>query len=245
MSGKDGGAGPDDNPAGADEGAGNGSDGAAGADVLSFTGDDGATLDAFDEAVNRAFEAKVGQGPDATPGADELVANVLSALTGKDAADALATVRKELDKQRPPEEGAEPLKNVIDLAAARRARDQPASELTQKIGSVLRESFQDFMGDYAGRSSSASVSVDARFLREEGPALLGKLFSGLADAFTTTVGKEVGAVAETTADADGAPASEEDTPTEVQSTDGGDPNTPIQVKLDLASLLSGLFGRRK
>ncbi|TNF32947.1 MAG: hypothetical protein EP329_09020 [Deltaproteobacteria bacterium] len=171
---------------------------------LSFSSGDELTLDAFEKAVSRKIHERfAGDGapeaeaeaeaPATTPqGADELVASMLGALTGKDARTALDEVRAKLaagpEAPPAPEErgGAE----VIDLAAAREKRQQKEpSEAATRVGGVLMDTVNAFLEDYARKAGKSEVQIDATFLKTHGNALLGNLFQGLAQALLPQLGK--------------------------------------------------------
>ena len=161
---------------------------------LHFSGSEELTLDAFERAVSRAVHEKLastGAEPSNLPpqGADELVASVLGALTGKNARAALDEVREHLAASKsPPEEHAGA--DIIDLQAAREARRRPAqSETAGKIGEVLKDTVNAFLGDVACQTGCATVNIDAAFLKTHGNALLGSLFQGLAQALLPQVAK--------------------------------------------------------
>jgi len=155
-------------------------------DDLSFGGEGEMTLDAFERAVSRAVQSKLGDEappPRGRPGgADELVASVLGALTGKDAKSALQEVRSRLAGAEPTEPGGA---QVIDLQAARAARQRATEppDVSGRIGGVIKDTFNRFLGDYAQRhGGSGHITIDAAFLRDNGPEILGHLFQGLAGA---------------------------------------------------------------
>jgi len=168
---------------------------------LAFGVADELPLDAFEKAVSQAVHVKLGAPtpPTAKPGgarsADELVASVLGALSGKDAATALHEVREQLAAQggarpkAPEPRGAE----VIDLAAVRAARQRPPQpEAAGQLGNALRDTFQSFLAQYAGLTGQREVKLDADFLRQNGNALIGSLFQGLAEALMPQVAPKMG-----------------------------------------------------
>ncbi|PIE18513.1 MAG: hypothetical protein CSA66_04705 [Proteobacteria bacterium] len=156
---------------------------------LSPSGDEDMTLDAFERAVQRAVHDKLGDGePSPAPkgkpqGADELVASVLSALSGADAKSALDEVRRELTNQRVG--GA--ADNVIDLEAARQARKERApSDVASQLGTLLKDSLGAFLLDKAGTGRRGEVVLDAAFFKRHGVELLGSLFQTLAGSLIPT-----------------------------------------------------------
>lgn len=172
--------------------------------ALRFSSHDELTLDAFEKAVSRKIHERLGAAPQqdepaatrpgAGQGADELVASVLGALTGKDARTALSEVREKLaaGPDAPPDEarGAD----IIDLQAARDARRRPApTESASRIGDVLKDTVTAFMADYACETGCDTVSIDGAFLKTHGNALLGSLFQGLAQALLPQVAQLTGA----------------------------------------------------
>lgn len=236
---------------------------------LSFAGDDDLTLDAFERAVSRAVHDKLGAAsadadapaPGRPPrGADELVASVLGALTGKDARAALDEVRGQLSANKPKREddrGAD----VIDLQAAREARKKQApSDFSLTIGDALKDTFNSYLADVAQRSGRAEFTIDADFLKRHGPTLLGNLFQGLAQSLLPQMAPPrprppVADPAPPPPGVDDAPgdgaaadgASEGKTQGEPEATAAapsgtGAPN--VSVKVDLGSILANLFKRR-
>jgi hypothetical protein len=174
--------------------------------ALRFSSHDELTLDAFEKAVSRKIHERFGaatpqdepsDAPTGAPqGADELVASVLSALTGKDARSALSEVRDKLaagpDAAVDEPRGAD----IIDLQAAREARRRPdQSEGASRIGEVLKDTVTAFMSDYACQTGCDTVSIDGAFLKTHGNALLGSLFQGLAQALLPQVAQLTGAPA--------------------------------------------------
>jgi hypothetical protein len=223
------------------------------------TDDQGMTLDAFERAVRSAVREKLGDAPDGSrpQGADELVAQVFSALTGKDPKTALSEVRQRLSEPQPPADDP-PEGDVIDLGAVREARQRATIESAQKIGGAIKDTLGQFIANIAQRQGmSGEVTLDAGFFKQHGSALLGNLFQGLASALmqqnatrapatpppeAPTAAPNDDASPEATAapnaDATGAPTTEPGpaTPPEARQ---------VQVKLDLGSILAGLFRRRE
>ncbi len=233
----------------------------------------GMTLDAFERAVRSAVREKLGENPEGRPqGADELVAQVFSALTGKDAKTALAEVRQRLAEPLTPGGGNEPA-DVIDLGAVREARQKASLESAQKIGGALRDTFNQFLANLAERQGMrGEITLDAAFFKQHGTSLLGNLFQGLASALmqqnrpqasgpaATDEGPAARAAgiegeageSETVGDADAPTASEAGGEGEAATSEGqdtakqaGKDTRAVQVKLDLGSILAGLFRRRE
>lgn len=214
------------------------------------------SMDAFEAAVRRAVEDKLGPVGD-TPrfpprGADELVAQVFSALSGKDGKTALAEVRERLASES---KGPSP---VIDLAAAREARKKVTPESTSRITGALKDTFGQFMAQLsASQGNRSEIVLDSGFFREHGASLLGNLFQGLASALMQ------GAKADNAAAA--APPAEASPPSESAPAPSGEAATPpaptepppepaprpaaepvqVQVRVDFASILSSLFRKPK
>lgn len=209
----------------------------------------GMTLDAFERAVRSAVREKLGDNNESRPqGADELVAQVFSALTGKDAKTALSEVRQRLaepfQQDDPREDG-----DVIDLGAVREARQRASLESAQKIGGAIKDTFSQFLATLAQRQGmTGEITLDASFFKQHGSTLLGNLFQGLASALMQQSRPQAATppaapVSDASADAgaDGTPAPE--------GTPASEPTKPVepravQVKLDLGSILAGLFRRR-
>ncbi|MFT7580859.1 MAG: hypothetical protein ACI9MR_002533 [Myxococcota bacterium] len=174
--------------------------------------EDHMTLDAFEAAVSAAISDRLGDPAagieqtkgkvDVPKGADEMVAGVLAALTGQNAKSALEQVRAKLRNPDAPDVVPNPFAaasdsedpgNVIDLQAARDARDRktkPPSEMSLKIGEVLKQTFSGFLANYAKDHASpgGQITLDADFLKENGPQLLGNIFQGLAGALIPGAG---------------------------------------------------------
>lgn len=219
--------------------------------------DAGMTLDAFERAVRSAVRDKLGEGQ--PQGADELVAQVFSALTGKDAKTALAEVRQRLSEPIGSETPGDFAGDVIDLSAVRDARQRANLDAAKQIGGALKDSFNQFLSGLARRPGvGAEITLDAAFFKQHGPSLLGNLFQGLAAALMQQArppgAPPPAAAPEPTRHADQAPteapppdeaapsasaASDQPTP----STQAG-PSPQVQVKVDLGSILAGLFRRR-
>jgi len=203
----------------------------------------GMTLDAFERAVRSAVREKLGESGDGRPqGADELVAQVFSALTGKDAKTALSEVRQRLAEPLSAQEGGSD-GDVIDLGAVREARQRASLESAQKIGSAIKDTFSQFLANLAQRQGmSGEITLDAAFFRQHGSSLLGNLFQGLASTLMQQ--------AKPAPPTSGEPAPTPDTPPADPDASPSDPATPpvepraVQVKLDLGSILAGLFRRR-
>lgn len=217
--------------------------------------DHGMTLDAFERAVRSAVREKLGDSPDGSrpQGADELVAQVFSALTGKDAKTALSEVRQRLSEPLQPTEEP-PEGDVIDLGAVREARQRATVESAQKIGGAIKDTLGQFIANLAQRQGmSGEITLDSSFFRQHGSALLGNLFQGLASALMQqNLPKPAGSPPEAPAPEPSATTSEATTPTTTTSTTPGEgPTTTapeprqVQVKLDLGSILAGLFRRRE
>jgi len=224
-------------------------------EIVPLEEESGMTLDAFERAVRNAVADKLGDDVPGSPprGADELVAQVFSALTGKDAKSALSEVRARL---------AEPNAfvdtrgdaSVIDLSAVREARQKQSLEAASKLGGALKDTFSQFLVNLAQKpGQSGQITLDAGFFKQHGPSLLGSIFQNLASAFMQQARQGMQPEAGTSPEA---PAPATANPTEAPpntATAAPDPaapaatpppaNTPVQVKLDLGSLLSGLFRR--
>lgn len=204
----------------------------------------GMTLDAFERAVRSAVREKLGDSPERPQGADELVAQVFSALTGKDAKTALSEVRQRLaEPATVDDEGNDG--DVIDLSAVREARQRASLESAQKIGGAIKDSFSQFLATLAQRQGlgqgSGEITLDASFFKQHGSALLGNLFQGLA-ATLMQQQKPAAPAAPTPPTPPAEPVAEGSEP----KPDEPKPVEPrqVQVKLDLGSILSGLFRRR-
>lgn len=203
----------------------------------------GMTLDAFERAVRSAVREKLGDSPERPQGADELVAQVFSALTGKDAKTALSEVRQRLAEPATVDEGNDG--DVIDLGAVREARQRASLESAQKIGSAIKDSFSQFLATLAqrqGARGTGEITLDASFFKQHGSALLGNLFQGLAATLMQQQKPAAPAptppsepAAEGTEPAAAAPGADEPKAAEPRQ---------VQVKLDLGSILSGLFRKR-
>jgi hypothetical protein len=205
------------------------------------------TLDAFERAVRSAVKEKLGDPGSVPGGADELVAQVFSALTGKDAKTALAEVRQRLAD---PEGGETSTQgnDVVDLGAVREARQKASNETAQKIGGALKDTFAGFLATIAQRpGASGEVTLDANFFKQHGPALLGNLFQGLAGALMAQARPQGSAPEAPLAPVQ--PLHPDQTPppsTGEASADAAGPAPdakPVQVRLDLGSILGGLFRR--
>ena len=222
------------------------------------------TLDAFERAVRAAVRDKLGdEEPSSTPrGADELVAQVFSALTGKDARSALAEVRSRLSEPlgsgEPSDgEGSGDAADVIDLAAIREARQKQSMEAASKVGHAIKDTLSGFISTIAQRQGhTGEITLDANFFKQHGPTLLGNLFQSLAASFMQQARSNLGpnppAPSEPTPPpsepAEAPPAAEpsatSDQPTGTQPADTQPKAAqPVQVRLDVGSLLTGLFKR--
>ena len=212
---------------------------------------DETSVDAFEAAVRRALYEKLAPepaGPDVPRfpprGADDLVAQVYSALSGKDPSVALSEVRDQLAQRVANQEAHEHTADIIDLAAAREARKQAAGETSQKLGGAIKDTFNQFIANMSALNAHRSeVVLDSQFFKEHGPSLLGSLFQGLAAALLKT-----SAQPPTTAPAPASEAVESPTPEPPSSDEvvSEAPASPVQVnvKVDFASILAGLFRRR-
>lgn len=220
-------------------------------------GDDepGMTLDAFERAVRSAVRERLGDGQ--PQGADELAAQVFSALTGKDGPSALAEVRQRLSE---PAGGARsedaPAADVIDLSAVREARERANLEAARQIGGALKETFNQFLAGLARRPGAGDeLTIDASFLKQHGPSLIGNLFQGLAAALLqqarpagqqpAAAAPEPSQAAAPTPPAQAATPSEPDAPPGAAPASDAPPPRQVQIKLDLGSLLTSLFRRRE
>jgi len=206
----------------------------------------GMTLDAFERAVRSAVREKLGDSHEGRPqGADELVAQVFSALTGKDAKTALSEVRQRLAEPVHAQDGRHD-GDVIDLGAVREARQRASLESAQKIGGAIKDTFGQFLATLAQRQGmSGEITLDASFFKQHGSSLLGNLFQGLASALMQQQRP-------VTPTPPAAPASdvagETGTPGDPSPTEPTKPAVEpraVQVKLDLGSILAGLFRRRE
>lgn len=217
------------------------------------------TLDAFERAVRAAVRDKLGDEPSSPPrGADELVAQVFSALTGKDARSALAEVRSRLSE---PLGGAETTEDqtggedadVIDLASIREARQKQSMEAASKVGHAIKDTLSGFISTIAQRQGhTGEITLDANFFKQHGPTLLGNLFQSLAASFMQQARSNLGPTGPAAAPPEAEPAPP--APPEPGSTEAqaatpettelpAKPAQPVQVRLDVGSLLSGLFKR--
>lgn len=211
------------------------------------------TLDAFERAVRAAVHDKLGDDTTSQPrGADELVAQVFSALTGKDAKSALAEVRSRLSE---PSAFIDPRNNdadVIDLGAVREARQKQSLDAAGKVGNALKDTVTGFLSNIAQRQGQTELTLDAGFFKQHGPTLLGNLFQSLASAFMqqartnltpdTAERAATPATAPTDTTGDTTPPGEPTAETQTNAPAAeAPPAPPVQVRLDLASLLSGLF----
>lgn len=220
------------------------------------------TLDAFERAVRAAVRDKLGDEPSSPPrGADELVAQVFSALTGKDARSALAEVRSRLseplggaDATEDPAGGEDA--DVIDLASIREARQKQSMEAASKVGNAIKDTLSGFISTIAQRQGhTGEITLDANFFKQHGPTLLGNLFQSLASSFMQQARSNLGTTGPanptaTPPEAEPAPpAPPESGSTEAPAAPPGateaqaKPAQPVQVRLDVGSLLSGLFKR--
>lgn len=214
------------------------------------------TLDAFERAVRAAVRDKLGDEPSSPPrGADELVAQVFSALTGKDARSALAEVRSRLSEpldeqdetgsQAPGEAG-----DVIDLAAIREARQKQSLEAGNLVGHAIKDTLSGFISTIVQRQGhTGEVTLDANFFKQHGPTLLGNLFQSLAASFMQQARSNLSPGSPPPKAEPAPPAPPEEGSTEAQAPpterteDPAKPAQPVQVRLDVGSLLSGLFKR--
>lgn len=227
------------------------------------------TLDAFERAVRAAVRDKLGDEPSSPPrGADELVAQVFSALTGKDAKSALAEVRSRLAEPLggtdSPDDGEGPEgmnADVIDLATIREARQKQSIEAASKVGHAIKDTLSGFISTLAQRQGhTGEITLDTNFFKQHGPTLLGNLFQSLAASFMQQARSnlspnspppEAAPTGASSQDAPAAPAAPEAEPGSTE-TPASPPETteaqarpaqPVQVRLDVGSLLSGLFKR--
>lgn len=199
-------------------------------------------LDAFERAVRQAVSDKLGSS---TPrGADELVAQVFSALTGRDEQSALEEVRARLDEENNGK--------IIDFNSFREAREREAQDASARVKVALKEGFQQLMTSIAARApqgAGGEIKLDAQFLKQHGNAILSNLFANLATALGQSVhapkagGTQSSDEAIKTTDDDAlqpaqAPA---DAPVVTPQDTNGASATPVQVKLDLGSLLGAFF----
>lgn len=226
------------------------------------------TMDAFERAVQQAIQGKLGDGGGGKPrGADELVAQVFSALTGKDPKAALDEVRARLSE--PPASEDDDDGQVIDLSAVREARQKQGVEAAGKVGAAIKDTITGFLSDLARRQGhTGEITLDAGFVKQHGPSLLGNLFQSLAAAFMqqartglTPQGDKADDAPAGEAEADTEPGADPEPsvspvqkpvgqPASSSSSAGPDapprpasPAAPVQVRLDLGSLFSGLFKR--
>lgn len=217
------------------------------------------TLDAFERAVRAAVRDKLGDEPSSPPrGADELVAQVFSALTGKDARSALAEVRSRLSEPPGAEEATGDENtgvnaDVIDLAAIREARQKQSVEASTLVGHAIKDTLSGFISTIAQRQGhTGEVTLDANFFKQHGPTLLGNLFQSLAASFMQQARGNLAPTGPTTTPPEAEPAPpapQESSSTETQAAPPqatevpAKPAQPVQVRLDVGSLLSGLFKR--
>lgn len=208
----------------------------------------GMTLDAFERAVRSAVREKLGETTNEgrPQGADELVAQVFSALTGKDAKTALSEVRQRLAEPVHADDGQQE-GDVIDLGAVREARQRASLESAQKIGGAIKDTFSQFLATLAQRQGmSGEITLDAAFFKQHGSSLLGSLFQGLAS--TLMQQSKPGAPPPPATVSDAPVPTEGAAPAETSTS--SEPPKPavepraVQVKLDLGSILAGLFRRR-
>lgn len=224
------------------------------------------TLDAFERAVRAAVRDKLGDEPSSPPrGADELVAQVFSALTGKDARSALAEVRSRLSEplgggEAGGDQSAGENADVIDLAAIREARQKQSIEASSLVGHAIKDTLSGFISTIAQRQGhTGEVTLDANFFKQHGPTLLGNLFQSLAASFMQQARGNLGVASPqappapteaspqepTTATTPSEPATSDTQPAPSPTSPGPQPQAtqPVQVRLDIGSLLSGLFKR--
>lgn len=224
------------------------------------------TLDAFERAVRAAVRDKLGDEPSSPPrGADELVAQVFSALTGKDARSALAEVRSRLSEplgggEAGGDQSAGENADVIDLAAIREARQKQSIEASSLVGHAIKDTLSGFISTIAQRQGhTGEVTLDANFFKQHGPTLLGNLFQSLAASFMQQARGNLGVASPqappapteaspqepTTATPPSEPATSDTQPAPSPTSPGPQPQAtqPVQVRLDIGSLLSGLFKR--
>lgn len=220
--------------------------------------EDAMTLDAFERAIRQAVEEKLGNDAPSFPprGADELVAQVFSALSGKDGKTALAEVRARLAEQNagllaPPsaaDDFADVGGSVIDLAARREARRQATVDQTSRLGGAVKDGFQRFMSDLAMRENlTGEIHLDGAFLRQHGPQLLGSLFQTLATAFMQGAKTEAQAPTSPSAPAPAAPTTPDAAAPTTPPTEGAPTPSaaaPVKVRVDLGSIIASLFRPR-
>ena len=227
--------------------------------------EDAMTLDVFERAIRQAVEEKLGNDVPSFPprGADELVAQVFSALSGKDGKSALAEVRARLAEQNagllapPSADGADDVGgSVIDLAARREARKQATADQTSRLGGAVKDGFQKFMTDLAVRENlTGEIHLDGAFLRQHGPQMLGSLFQTLAAAFMQGAKTEAQAPTSpyfpstpTAPSTPPAPANDAAPPTTAPPSPEGTPTppaaAPVKVRVDLGSIIASLFRPR-
>ncbi|MFO0749872.1 MAG: hypothetical protein U1F43_30005 [Myxococcota bacterium] len=207
------------------------------------------TMDAFEAAVRRAVHDKLGVDVPQFPprGADELVAQVLSALSGKDPKAALAEVREHLANAGQHEPAGA---DIIDLSAAREARKKVSTETTQRVSGALKDTFNQFLANLsASQGNRTEIVLDTQFFKEHGSSLLGSLFQGLASALLSNAkpGEPAPPPAPPAAATPTEPSAE--TPSATTETPAPEPapvKEPVQVnvKVDFASIFQGLFRRR-
>jgi hypothetical protein len=207
------------------------------------------TIDAFERAVRAAVQDRLGDDPGSPPrGADELVAQVFSALTGKDARSALAEVRSRLAEPSGFVDTRDTDADVIDLGAVREARQKQSLDAATKVGSAIKDTLSGFLSNLAQRQGQTELTLDASFFKQHGPTLLGNLFQSLASAFMQQARSNLTPDPAPSPDANQASAAPPEAAPEASAdSDTVKPSAtaqpPVQVRLDLASILSGLFRR--
>jgi hypothetical protein len=124
--------------------------------------------------------------------AEALVVKALASITGREPDDIIREIRAresgdeggDADDDHTRDEA--PPENVIDLNAVREARQGHAAahEANAELGELFRAGFRAVMDELSEiRPGGGELVIDAAFMREHGPRLLGSVFSSLGRAF--------------------------------------------------------------
>jgi hypothetical protein len=223
------------------------------------------TIAALEDAVRKAVAQRADLDEKERPGAaDELVAQVVSALAGRDVSAALAEARtrssaREREARSPvAPEGADRAQGTREPDDERtEAPTDPISQFT----TLVREGISQFLSGFAERTREPNdLASELTFLRQQGPVLLGHLLQGLASTLLQPAkGPEPESPAPTSVDEPHRPEPQmslghllkslatnfidvtRKPPTEPRSPDAAE--GPEPPKLDLGALLGALFSR--